>query len=187
MGLLVAFAIGIFAIILIGLGDKSYPRKPALIALGAMMIVFMGFCIGITFTLKDTVLEREKIVTAKNTEAYELVPFEFATSGKEFELSENANSYYIHVFESQYIHFYYKTKQNGVNGYSPETIFSNNVFITDNYEGTPMILKITTTEEFPMDGFEKWWLGKDIHTLQPQEIVRYEIYVPEGAIIETNP
>ncbi len=187
MGILVALILAIVgAVFLFGNSNYYLPQRPALPVIGFLLILVASYCLGSVFILKDDIKEREKVITSQESLAYELVPFNFATSEVEIEHSDNQNSYYIHVYEHDQLHFYYKTKQNGNNGFSPKTIYSNNVFITEDYEGTPLILEITTVYEYPMDKFEKWWLNSsDIYTLRPTTIVKYEIYVPTNSIIET--
>lgn len=190
MGILVALVLAIVAaILLFGSSENYLPRKSALPVIGFVLFLAASYCLGSVFILKDDIKEREKVITSQESLAYELVPFNFATSEVEIERSDSKNSYYIHAYEHDQLHFYYKTKQNGNNGFSPKTIYSNNVFITEDYDGTPLILEITTVYEYPMDKFEKWWLNSsDIYTLRPTTVVKYEIYVPANSIIETfNP
>lgn len=187
MGLIVALIIAIVgALLLFGSSNYYLPRRPALPVVGFVLILAASYCLGSVFILKDDIKEREQVITSEETLVYQLVPFNFASSEYEIEHSETNSSYYIRFFEEDKFHFYYKTKQNGVDGFTPETIRSNNVFISENYEGTPMVVKTTTLYEFPITKFEKAWLGSNsILTLRSKTIILYEIYVPEGSIIET--
>ncbi len=187
MGLIVALILALIGIILLfGLSKDYLSRKPALPAIGYILILTASYCIGSLFIIKDGIKEREQVLTSKETLVYQLVPFNFASSEYEIEHSKSNSSYYIRFFEEDKFHFYFKTNQNGVDGFTPETIRSNNVFISANYEGTPMIIKTTSLYEFPITKFEKVWLSSDsILTLRSKTTILYEIYVPEGSIIET--
>lgn len=187
MGLIVTLILAVIGIVLL-FGSSNYylPRRPILPILGFLLILVASYCIGSVFILKDAVKEREQVVTSKETLAYQLVPFDFALSEYEMEDSTQISSYYVRFFDENNFHFYYKTSQDGVDGFMPETIHSYNIFITENYEGSPMITKTTTVYEYPVTRFEELWLSSDaVKNFGRKTITSYEIYVPEGSIIET--
>ena len=110
-------------------------------------------------------------------------------SNSEISISTKS-SYYVKHSNSNDFYFYYKTTQNGIDGFTNGmfTIGSNDdVFITHLFEGTPTIIVTTTIYEYPISKFEKIWLStNDISSLQRVTKKLYEIYVPEGSIIETS-
>lgn len=187
MGLIVTLILAVIGIVLL-FGSSNYylPRKPILPILGFLLILVASYCLGSVFILKDAVREREQVVASKETLAYQLVPFDFALSEYEMEDSAQISSYYVRFFDENKFHFYYKTSQDGVDGFTPETIHSYNIFITENYEGSPMITKTTTVYEYPVTKLEELWLSSDaVKNFGRKTITSYEIYVPEGSIIET--
>ena len=188
MGLIVALILALIGIILLfGLSKDYLSRKPALPLIGYILILTASYCIGSLFIIKDGIKEREQVITSQETLAYQLVPFDFAYSEYEIENTKQIATYYVRFFDEGKFHFYYKTTQNGVDGFAPETIWSYNVFISENYEGSPMITETTTVYNFPITDFERIWIGSDsIASLRTKTIKSYEIYVPTGSIIETT-
>ena len=187
MGLIVTLILAVIGIVLL-FGNSNYylPRKPLLPVVGFVLVLVASYCLGSVFILKDAIKEREQVITSKETLAYQLVPFDFALSEYEMEDSNQITRYYVRFFDENKFHFYYKTNQDGIDGFAPETIHSYNIFITENYEGSPMITKTTTVYELPVTKLEELWLSSDaVKNFGRKTITTYEIYVPQGSIIET--
>lgn len=191
-----ALVLAVIALFLFSLNNDNYSGAGRLKLVGLLFFFVACFLISSAFTLKSAIKERERIITTEETARYELLPFRIITSTPmEIEISDseilnNAEPlYYVRRWDANNFGFYYKTIQNGVSGFEPGyiTFYSDNeVFITDIYEGSPVILKITETSKYPISKFEKFWLSsEEIYSLRATSKTRYEIYVPEDSIIET--
>lgn len=197
MYILLALIMSVSAVSLICFTNDNYSGAGIQKLIGLFCTLLAGFFIISAFNLKASIKERERIITNTETVTYELLPFKVIFSTPmEIEVSDsgNANSseplYYVRRWDENNFGFYYKTIQNNVSGFAPGyiTFYSDDeVFITDVYEGSPIILEITETYEYPISKFEKFWLcSEEIYTfLRSRTQTRYEIYAPAGSIIET--
>ena len=188
------FALG--ALFLICFTNDNYTGAYKLKVIGLLCIFVSCFLISTAFNLKENIKSRDRIVTESETVTYKLLPFKVIFSmPMEIEVSDSETietseqHYYVKRWDANNFGFYYKTTQNGVKGFEPGyiTFYSDDeVFITDIYEGTPTILKITETTGYPISKFEMFWLcSGEIKTLRATTTIRYEIYVPTDSIIET--
>lgn len=169
-------------------------RANVLIATGVGCLIYATFVISCAFSLKDNIKQRNFEITETQT-IYELVPIKALVLSDEQSISTSENGvykevlYYIEHSVSDNYNFYYKTTQNGVDGFTSGLIIvesNDDIFITTAFEGTPTIIATTEIHEYPISKFERIWLStNDISSLQSVTKTHYKIYVPEGSIIET--
>ena len=175
---------GIIVVIIlfaIGLTLLSYRDSSCFCDILGIIAIVLGFVIcksGLESI--NNIRNGEKIIISEEVTTYEIVPLDFAIYEKDPELSEKNASGYIHIDDDRRFTFFYKTVQDGVEGFEPETIYSNNVFFPDGYTGNPKIVEITTIHKYPLSGFKKiWLLGSGMS--EEKTSIKYEIYIPENS------
>lgn len=146
-----------------------------------IILIAVGLAIcksGIT-SIEDIKAKEKIILSNEITSTYELVPLDFAIYEKDPESSEKNVSSYLHINNEGDFTFCYKTMQDGVEGFAPETIYSNNVFFPEAYIGNPKIVEITTIYKYHLSGFKRIWLF-GLGMSKEKTSIKYEIYIPEN-------
>ena len=167
--------------VIICLSSISHEKTRAIRMISGCILVILAFVtLILTFNMEKGIKARETSMVSEEITEYQLV-----TLQADDEISGSATRSYLEISEKTVFHFYYKTSKNGKEGFSPKTISSTDVFISETYEAPPMVREIQTTYAYTYTAFEKWWLQNLINDLVPYTKTSYEIYVPFGSIIET--
>ena len=154
----------IVALFLLVFTNDNYYGSGKLKLIGLSCVFTACFFFSSGYNLKQNIKARELIVTDSETVTYELMPFKVIFSTPmEIEVSDSETIddsetyYYVKRWDANILGFYYKTIKDGISGFEPDyiTFYSDDeVFITDIYEGSPIIVKSTETWGYPISKFE---------------------------------
>lgn len=147
--------------------------------LGFVFGIIAAFIILCSMSTEKEIKERDMILISEESITYELVSLR-----TDKEIVGHGSRYYLHIYENRIFDFYYKSTKNGLEGFEPGTIVTDDVFLAETIECSPVIIETIRTYDYSFTPFEKFWYSgtTDFELVTHKS---YDIYVPEGSILGT--